>query len=130
LILELGVRGVEGHEKVEIEEEEVLERHGEEHVGEDLRDDEWKDSQEEQDGDDWLSFYEAPQLYGASWKFGSGWNRMRIFFDDLADYEVEKKGLRKEEFWRKMKDWEFHGKVIEKNGSYIHLNRFSWSEAV
>lgn len=131
MIVELGVRGVRGNEKIDREKkEEVLERRGGENAGEEVRDDEWKDSGEEQDGDDWLSFYEAPQLYGASWKFGSGWNRMRIFFHELADYGWEKRGLGKEEFLRTMKEWEFRGKVIRNSGPYFRFNRFSWNEAM
>ena len=131
MVVELGLGGVRGHEEIDRKKEgEVLERSGKGNVGEELRDEEGKNREEEADGNDWLSFYKAPQFYGASWKSGSGWNRMRIFFHDLADYGAEKRGIKKEEFWRKMEQWKFHGKVIRKNGSYIRLNQFLWDEGI
>lgn len=131
MIEKLGLEGIGSNEKVkgEEKEEEILEECEERASSEEAEDEEWLDLEEDSDHEDWLSFYGAPQLNGASWKSGSAWRRMRAYFSDLADYETKQESVTQEEFWRKMKKWELLGKVIQKKGSYFRLNRFSWDEA-
>lgn len=129
MIVELGLEGVRGDEKVELgEEEEDLEKCGNGNPPEEFEDEEGSGREKDDDGDGWLFEYEAPQLYGASWKFGSQWRRARAYFSDLADYEINQSGVSKEEFWGTIEKWEFQGKVIQKKGSYFVLNRFLWDE--
>lgn len=128
LVVELGLEGVRGGEKVTPEKEEVLEKYGNGNPPEEFEDEEGSGRGKDDDGDDWPFEHEAPQLYGASWKFGSQWRRARAYFSDLTDYETNQSGIRKEEFWGKVRKWESRGKLIQKKGSYFRLNRFLWDE--
>jgi len=128
LIVKLWNVRSKGHEKVEIEEkkengcEEILESDFDEIKG---------NEPEKGASDGWSFEHHAPGLEepAGPYRAASKWWRVERFFGDLADYETWKPGIQKEEFWPLMRKWEFQGKVIQKNGSYFVLNRFSWDEA-
>ena len=133
LVKELGKAGVEGHQKEEIEEEGAIEDAG---AGFGELDDERDEIQEQEDlvepslSDNDAFLAPAPcQLGCAVGRPGaSKWWRAERFFKDLQDYWIERKSAENQEYWRKMDEWEFEGKLIRKNRSYLRLNRFSWDE--
>lgn len=116
-----------GHKKVEIEEkkENVCEE-----IPEDGCDENKNGEQEKGASDGWSFEHHAPGLEEPTgpYRATSKWWRVERFFGDLADYEIDKQSLAKEEFWHTVRKWESLGKVIEKNGSYFRLNRFSWDK--
>ena len=124
LVEELGRAGVGGHEKVK-ERERGFEKSGStfetalaefDHGGD-----------EPFSGDDFSSRRSRPRL-GLTGS-ASKWRKARLFFRDLMDYSIERKSAENQEFWRKMDEWEFEGKLVQKNRSYLRLNRFSWAGA-
>ena len=71
-----------------------------------------------------------PGLGRAAGRHGSSkWRQAEHFFDDLADYRMEREGLRKEAFLGKIEKWVSEGKMIEKNHLYVHSKPLSWDEA-
>lgn len=101
LIEELGIEGVDGHEKVGVEEEKGFEELLDESCEE--IETEGRDSfvEEPLSGDGFFLSPAPPELGRGSGRYGaSPWRRARNFFNDLADYWIEKKSAAKLEFWQ------------------------------
>jgi len=108
LIEELGVEGVEGYKKVGIEEEKIFEDGGagfEELLDESCEEieTEGRDSfvEEPLSSDGFFLSPAPPELGRGTGRYGaSPWRRARNFFNDLANYWIEKKSVTKLEFWQ------------------------------
>jgi len=121
----LGKAGVRGHEKVKKRERVFEERAG------DFETVSYEIDCETDDGfsdEDFSSRRSLPRLGLAC--STTKWREVRLFLSNLMDYSIERKGTENLEIWRKMDEWEFEGKLVQKNRSYLRLNQFSWDEVV
>jgi len=125
LVEELGKAGVGGHERGE-ERERGFEKSGSTFETALAEFDPGGD--EPFSGDDFSSRRSRPRLgpTGST----SKWRKARLFLIDWMNYSIERNGVENLEFWRKMDEWEFEGKLVWKNLSYLRLNRFSWDGTV
>ena len=101
LIEELGKEGIGDHEKVQIEEEGVFEKLLDESCDE--IETEGRDSfvEEPLSGDGFFLSPAPPELgRGMGRRGASKWWQAQRFFNDLADYWIEKKSVTKLEFWK------------------------------
>lgn len=108
LIEELGIEGVNGHEKVGVEEEKVFEDEGAgfekllDEPCEEIETEERDSFVEEPLSSDGFFLSPAPPELGrgVGSRGASKWWQTKRFFDDLADYWIEKKSVTKLEFWQ------------------------------
>ena len=127
LVEALGKAGVRGHEEVK-ERKRVFEKSGGafETVPHELE----GEIEEPLSGDGFSSRRSPAWLNpDAGNHDASRWREVRLFLIDIADYSIERRGAENLEIWRKMDEWEFEGKLVLKNRSYLRLSRFSWDGA-
>jgi hypothetical protein len=122
---ELGKAGIRGHEKVKRRKRVFEKNAGDfETVPHEL-DCKSNDSFSDED----FSLRKNPPRLGLACNI-TKWREVRLFLSNLMDYSIERKGTENLEIWRKMDEWEFEGKLVWKNRSYLRLNQFSWDEVV
>ena len=134
-VFDKGLEWYRGYERVEIDEEKGAQKKDgfKEFLDEDSGEIEIEDhddfAREELSYDGAFNPVAPPGLGRATGRHGSSrWRQAEHFFDDLADYRMEREGLRKEAFVGKIEKWVFEGKMIEKNGSYFRSTPLSWDE--
>jgi hypothetical protein len=79
------------------------------------------------EAESWTFAAKTKGLYCSSGeKYEQGFQRMRQFFYDLADYHADSQGVAPADFWSTLSKNLREGKILEKNGSYLRSDERLW----
>jgi len=87
---------------------------------------EYERRHEEDEVATWESSAKTPAFYSSGENREAGFWRMREFFCDLIDYQLDFEATDTSNFWSNIKKWHQQDKIVKIRGSYLPSKTFLW----